>query len=308
MEDHAMNIRKSLLLLALCCLAAPAWAIEATPSSLTFNRQTDAFDVRLTDAGEALAAADIKATRFMVGESNYRRMIAVTPMDGGLRVTGTEFLEVGTYLLVIETRRGTTSVSVNVPLKGEKSVLDQRTEALGGAKDEAMQEIGLTTPVARGSMRFTLPERYTVGQGLRLAAPGDPGLVYRWLVNGAMEAEGAGALELTYIFAAESDYTVRLEQRSVNGDWKLACESSTMAEEIASIAVNAKPGQRMTFNGPEGFGKYTWSLDGNPVAEGRKAVITFPAAGKYAVVCRCEERGTALPGSFYNVRYDVTAQ
>jgi len=308
MEDYTMTPLKSLLLLALCGLAAPVWAIEASPSTLTFNRQTEAFEVRLTDAGEALAAADIKATRFMVGESNYSRMIAVTPIDGGIRVAGTGFLEVGSYLLVIETRRGTTSVSVHVPLRGEKSVLDQRTEALGGAKDEAMQEIGLTTPVPRGSMRFTLPPRYTVGQGLRLAAPGDPGLVYRWLVNGSLEAEGAGALELTYIFPAESDYTVRLEQRSVSGDWKLASESTTMAEDTAAIAVNAKPGQRMTFTAPEGFGKYTWSLDGNPAADGRTAIIAFPAAGAYDVVCRCEGRDTDLPGSFFNVRYDVTAK
>jgi hypothetical protein len=308
MEDYIMNALKSLLLLALCGFAAPVWAIEASPSTLTFNRQTEAFDVRLTDAGEALAAADIKATRFMVGESNYSRMIAVSPIEGGIRVAGTGFLEVGTYLLIIETRRGTTSVSVNVPLKGEMSVLDQRTEALGGAKDEAMQEIGLTTPVSRGSMRFTLPPRYTVGQGLRLAAPGDPGLVYRWLVNGSLEAEGAGALELTYIFPAESDYTVRLEQRSVSGDWKLACESTTMAEQTSAVAMSAKPGQRMTFTAPEGFGKYTWSLDGNPVADGRKAVIAFPTPGSYKVVCRCEERGTDLPGSFYDVRYDVTAK
>ena len=303
-----MKTLKTFLLLALCCAPLPAAAIEATPGSLTFNRQTDTFEVRLTDAGEPLAAADIEATRFMVGESNYGRMISVTPIEGGIRIAGTGFLEVGTYLLVIETRRGTTSLSVRVPLKGETSILDQRTQALGGAKDEAMREIGLSTPVTRGSMRFILPQRYIVGQGLRLAAPGEPGLVYRWLVNGGLEAEGAGALELTYIFTAESDYTVRLEQRSISGDWKLACESTTMAEQSTTVDATAKPGQRMTFTAPEGYGKYSWTLDDKPVGKERKAVITFPTAGTYAIVCRCEDRSSDIPGSFYNVRYEVTAK
>ncbi|MBI1318086.1 MAG: hypothetical protein GC168_03925 [Candidatus Hydrogenedens sp.] len=291
------------------CLAAPftAFGVEATPSTLTFHTHAETAVITLTDAGEALMTEDFKGSRFMAGESNYGRMIAVSAFDGGVRVAPTDQLEVGSYTLVLETRRGSVNVAVKVPLDGEKSILDQRAEALGGARDEAMNDIGLSTKLPRGSMRFTLPQRYLVGQGFQLTAPSQPDIVYRWLVNGVMEAEGGGDVTLTYVFPAEGDYTVRLEQRSVNGDWNLASESTTLVEASRPAKVEAKRGQRMTFKAVDGYGKYTWTLDGTLVGERNSATVAFPHSGSYALICRCENPAApSVPGMFYNVRYEIT--
>jgi hypothetical protein len=295
------------IVLAVVALFAPftARALEADPPKLLINSLGSAVVVWLSDNGAPLAASDFKAFRFMVDDSNYSRMVTVTPVEGGVRVAPTESFEVGSYDLVLETKKGVITVPVSAPLSGEEGVLEQRTKDLGGAKQEAMQDLGLSSPLPRGVMGFTLAPQYPVGDVLQIDAPKTPGAAFRWLVNGEVVAEGTEA-NLRYPLAAEGDYLVRLEQRSPGGAWEKLSEGSTLATEQEPVPVAGKVGQRINFKAPEGFGKYTWTLAGKLMSEQRTVGLGFPTAGKHELICRCEQPVNGPEGGFRVVRYVVT--
>jgi hypothetical protein len=190
-------------------------------------------------------------------------------------------------------------------LNGEQGLLEQRTEALGGAKNEAMRDVGLATSLPRGSVSFQLEPQYTVGQVLRIDAPATPGAAMRWLANGDVASEGATGNLLAYVFPAEGDYVLQLQQRRAGTEWEVISEASTLVIEPEPIAMTTKPGQRISFSAPDGYEKYTWVLAGNTVSQERKATFIFSPPGKHELTCRCER----APGEgFRLVRYYVTAQ
>lgn len=302
-----MNIQSRLtfLLLTMFALATPGvvFAVDAEPRALLINTLNSVAVVQLSHQGQPLAPSDFKGAKLMVDDSNYARMISVTAIDGGVRVAPTPAMEVGTYMLVIETTKGPAYVTVNAPLAGETGILEERTLALDGARDEAMRDIGLATELPRGQVQFKLPPRYLVGQALRLSAPAAPGVRYRWSVNGQPVSEG---LEFVYVFPAEGDYTVLLEQGGGNSAWTKSCESTTLVEEPPATTFTAKAGQRVTFSAPVGYASYAWTLDGKPVGSSRTLGLAFPQPGKYVLLCRCEGQPEAPPGSFHTVRYEIT--
>lgn len=301
-----IKFRMCALCVALATFApVSARALEADPPKALINSLESVVVIWLSDNGALLAASDFKGFRFMVDDSNYSRMVTVTPVDGGVRVAPTESFEVGSYDLVLDTKKGTITVPVSAPLSGEEGVLEQRTKDLGGAKQEAMNELGLASPLPRGVMGFTLAGQYPVGDVLVITAPDVPGATFRWLVNGEVVAEGAQAA-LNYPIPAEGDYLVRLEQRSPGGAWEKVSESSTLATEPEPVPVAGKLGQRINFTAPEGFGKYTWTLAGKPMSEKRTVGLAFPTAGKHELICRCEEPAQGPANAFRVVRYEVT--
>ena len=302
-----MNIQSRLIVLlaTMFAMASPgvAFAVDAEPRALLINTLNSVAVVQLSHQGQPLAPSDFKGAKLMVDDSNYARMISVTPIEGGVRVTPTPAMEVGTYMLVIETSKGPAYVTINAPLTGETGILEERTEALGGARDEAMRDIGLATELPRGQVQFTLPPRYLVGQALRLSAPAAPGVRYRWSVNGQPVSEG---LEFVYVFPAEGDYTVLLEQGGGNSAWTKSSESTTLVEEPPATSFTAKAGQRVTFSAPDGYASYAWTLDGKAMGSSRTLGLAFPQPGKYVLLCRCEGQPEAAPGSFHTVRYEIT--
>lgn len=295
------------IVLAALAMFAPlsARALEADPPKVLINSLGSAVVVWLSDNGAPLAASDFKAFRFMVDDSNYSRMVTVTPVEGGVRVAPTESFEVGSYELVLETKKGVITVPVSAPLSGEEGVLEQRTRDLGGAKQEAMTELGLASPLPRAIMGFSLAPQYTVGDVLQIEAPQVPGAAFRWLVNGDVVAEGAQA-RLDYVLAAEGDYQVRLEQRSPGGEWEKMGDAATLATPSAATPVTGKLGQRINFSAPEGFEKYTWTLAGKLMSEKRTVGLAFPTAGKHELICRCEQPASGPEKSFREIRYEVT--
>jgi hypothetical protein len=291
--------------LSIALLSPAAHALEADPASILINTLESAIVIRLTDSGEPLKPGDVTTTRFMVEDSNYSRMVKVTPVDGGVRLEPTPDFEVGSYDLVIETKRGTITVPVSAPLNGEQGLLEQRTEALGGARNEAMRDVGLATSLPRGTVSFKLEPQYTVGQALRIDAPATPGAAMRWLANGDVAAEGPTGNVLAYVFPAEGDYLLQLQQRRAGTEWEIISEASTLVIEPEPIVMTAKPGQRISFTAPDGYQQYTWVLAGITVSEQRKAALTFPTPGKHELTCRCDR---AAGEGFRLVRYEVTAQ
>lgn len=302
--NYALPLRGLWAATACLVLAPAAMAVVAEPASLLINTHNSVSFIQLTEGGQPLAKSDITTSKFMVNDSNYGRMISVTAQDGGVRVAPTDAMEVGSYTLIIETKKGIVYVPVNVPLDGETSLLDERTEALGGAREEAMKEIGLTTDLPRGDVHFKLPARYRVGQVLQLSAPSAPGVLYRWSVNGTVVAEASP--QMSYVFPAEGDYTVRLEQGGGNSAWRTTCEATTLVEENPPTPFTAKKGQRVTFSAPEGYATYSWQLDGKAMGTNRSIALAFPNPGKYLLTCRCEQGTTGAPGTFFNVRYEVS--
>lgn len=302
MKNHS---RRILLLVIMFAMTSPslAFAVDAEPRSLLINTLGSVAVVQLSHQGQPLAPADFKGAKLMVDDSNYARMISVTAIEGGVRVAPTPAMEVGTYMLVIETSKGPAYVTVNAPLAGETGILEERTQALDGARDEAMRDIGLATELPRGQVQFTLPPRYLVGQALRLSAPAAPGVRYRWSVNGQPVSEG---LEFVYVFPGEGDYTVMLEQGGGNSAWTKSSESTTLVEEPPATSFTAKAGQRVTFSAPDGYASYAWNLDGKPMGSSRTLGLAFPQPGNYVLRCRCEGQPDAAPGSFHTVRYEIT--
>ncbi len=293
-----------------CAAALGAQALEADPPQVLINSLNSVVVIKLSDGGTPLSAKDFKGSRFMVDDSNYAHMVKVSGVAGGVRVEPTATFEVGSYDLVIDTTKGSITVPVNAPLSGEAGVLEKQTEALGGDKGEAMKDLGLTTPLPRGAAKYqssvTLADQYTVGQSAPLPVPEVPGATLRWVVNGVALEKEAGASDYLYVFPAEGDYTLQLQERAGNGAWETVSTSTVLAVEETPVTMNAVRGQFITFNAPDGYSKYTWTLEGATVAEGLKAKLRFPNPGTHVLSVRCEGPAVGPANTFRVARYEVT--
>lgn len=233
-----------LLVLTLGITFAPAAfaAVTASPAELTFQSPTEAKTISLTVDGEPVAAGAIGSVKLMVEKHDYDEMIRVEKSNGAITLHPTEYMEIGTYDLIIRTNHGTAVVKVYTPLEEIPSIVDQRMQEAGVSRAEARQQLGLTTPAGRERIAWDVPTQRPTGDTLALAANAAPGRTYVWQVNGATVQEGAGDSVFRYTFAQPGTYKVRyaeMQNGVVIAEWN---ETFTVGGATAPAdTVTAEP-------------------------------------------------------------------
>ena len=225
--------------LALAIGFAPASfaVVTASPAEVTFQSPTESKTISLTSNGQPVSAGAIGSVKLMVGKHDYDEMIRVEKSNGAITLHPTDYMEIGSYDLIIRTSHGNAVVKVYTPLEEIPSVVDQRMQEAGISREEARNQLGLTTPAGRERIRWDLPTQRPAGDTLGLSANAAPGRTYVWQVNGTTLQEGAGESVFRYTFSQPGTYKVRYAEMQ-NG--------VVVAEWIETFTVGGAPATTAT--------------------------------------------------------------
>ncbi|HQE83903.1 MAG TPA: hypothetical protein PLM14_12950 [Candidatus Hydrogenedentes bacterium] len=287
--------------------ATPAAAAElkAEPDVLVFHRTDESVATVLTRDGQLLPAAEMGEIKLWASGHDYDEMFRYDRSDGALRLTPTEYCEVGSYDLVLKTSSGDLKLQVFTPLDEMPGTLEKVAASMGITVEELRKRMGLVTSLGTAEVTFTLPEVYYEGQALDLQLDAIEGATCTWKVNDTVVAEGTGAVRLFYVFQkpglAIVEYTA-----SRGGQTITSAKDSTMVAKVPAIEWKVPAKVEFTLRAIPGYGKYTWTVNGKPAGQGDAMTHTFTEAGPATIECLCEEPASGPEGTFLRISYEVT--
>ncbi len=286
-------------------LAPAALAVEANPSQIGINTADQAVTIGVTHDGAPVPAASITSVKLYVDNHDYDHMITVEKKDGAVTIRPTEALELGHYDLAIKTGQG----EVRVPVTALQTVADEGLEARakrqGVTVEEIKAQLGISQSVGQDRIDLNLSETYYVGQSLKMKMDVPAGRTASWMVNGA--AVGAPGGSLNYPFEQTGIYDIAYVEKEKERTMAIALGTVTVVAE-PSIPVTVKAGVTQTLMGPEGYGRYTWKLDGAEAGKGSSWKGTFEIPGTHSVTVRAEAPSVDSAQSFRELTYAITVE
>lgn len=286
-------------------LAGPAWAlVRATPEVLTFTSRTESLSVLVDADGVPVPADDINLVKLYVDEHDYDEMFTVVKTDGKITLTPTEYLEIGSYDLVIDTDLGDARVRIYAPLSAMDDSIENRAARLGMTVEEYKSYLGLTSEL-RKEVTITVPPVVYEGQPVVVDLPSTPGRQYVWQINEKVVAEGPEANKFRYVFEEPGDYVVVYRELADGQPVGSAVVKTTVISE-PPVREALKPGTSLTLHGPAGFQNYVWEINDEIVASDPALDHTFSTPGAYTIECYASD---PLPGTepkFRRIRYNIT--
>ncbi len=286
-------------------LAPAALAVEANPGQIEIKTADQAVTIGVTHAGAPVPAASITSVKLYVDNHDYDHMITVEKKDGAVTIRPTEALELGHYDLAIKTGQG----EVRVPVTALQTVADEGLEARakrqGVTVEEIKAQLGISQSFGQDRIDLNLSEVYYVGQSLKMKMDVPAGRTATWMVNGAAVEAPGGALSYTFEQAGIVDiaYVEKEGERTL----AVALGTVTVAAEPA-IPVTVKAGVTQTLKGPEGYGRYTWKLDGADAGTEPSWKGAFERPGAHNVTVRAEAPSAESAQSLRELTYAITVE
>ncbi len=266
--------------------------LRAEPRALTFRTRDAEGRVRVFRNGEPVPSGQISGLRALIDGKDYSRMFSFEVSDeepGEIIVRGRPTtLEIGIYDIRFQAAGEEGSFRVRAPLDGEPDSLQRRAQQRGVTVEDLLREYGFTRPMERGEIIIRMPGRFYEGQIMRLGLAHSPGQSFTWIINGEVVLEGEDASTLSHALTEPGTHTLRVEERS-NGRLVAEWEGDFYVAAEPAVEWTITERQRVSLPGPEGFGAYTWLLDGREIAEGPVFEHTFEAPGVYTVECVARE-------------------
>jgi hypothetical protein len=275
--------------------AAPALnaktGVAASPDTVIIDDKQKAVQINLTYNGEPIPARDILGYELYVEKNTYAEFLSFSKSDGVVTIKPTESLQIGTYDLVITTRRGPARVSVAAPLKDMPSSLENRAAAQGVTVDELKEAMGVGPQVVRSNVQLSIPPQHYVGQVINLQMPADRGVQHVWKVNGNIIAHPTPG-QLSYTFPSPGTYVFEMTELSPSG--QVLSTGTATTEVIATQAqeTTITPNTRLTLHGPDGYSSYAWTMDGQPAGNEKSFQNMFRKVGAHVV----QVTATGKPG------------
>lgn len=292
-----------MLMLLIQPAALPEGDVTFEPPTAVVRSMEEPVDVRITRNGTPVSAGAIGAVRLLVEDHDYSRMLRVERVEGGLRLTPTPLVEIGTYDLVVEVDGAQHAAEVRVTLDEDPNSLANRARAQGLTELDVRHQLGLYTEGPK-SVRIDLPEWYYVGKRVQLNMPTPTVASYEWYVNGNAEARGTGPHRFEYPLTAPGTYDFRyVETHSDSGT--IESRAQTEAREEPLVPVTGNVGRAVRLVGPAGYTGYTWLIDGEYAAETREFAHRFSETGEYEVTCIATGNAAVEDEAFRKVRFGV---
>lgn len=275
------------ILVGMTLLSVTAWATDlltAEPSKLVFDNAGDKQLVRLLLNGEKLPATDIKDWMLLAGERSYTHMISITPTGDGVLVGPSATAEVGTYLLVINTRKGTVQIDVSTPLAGHESILEKTVKELGVSEEEARVQLGFSQRFERGSITLNLPSTYYAGDMLEIEVPENGTHRCVWKINGNTVLEGVGQTVLKQMITVAGPMEITYEEWS---DSTLLSTAKAQCNVLQRPSINLETtvNTTTTFRGPANYERYSWYVENELCCHQPAINHVFDKPGVYHVTC-----------------------
>ncbi|MBW7863831.1 MAG: hypothetical protein GX580_11200 [Candidatus Hydrogenedens sp.] len=292
------------LLTVLAALSAAA-APTVEPASVVFDKTGMSATLRVLDDGVPLPAGEITGFRLMVGGSDYRHMFRMSKADGAVTLTPSATVEVGSYDLAITTARGDAWAKVYTPLGDQQTSLQNLAQRLNIPLEDLKRQIGMTRDLPQSRIELSLPPVYYVGLTFHLEMPGGGAARRVWKLNGEVVREGADATSITHVFKEPGpcllEYAEYLDGRRV-------AEVGELIEVVGEppLPVNVAARTTLTLNSPEGYAKYSWTLDGQMVSADPAFVRAFEEPGEHTVVLLAESPVSGQSGEFRRIVHKIT--
>ncbi len=286
--------------LALWGVSAQA-GVKATPAVITLKSITAQATVRLSQDGRPLAASQVSRWEILASGHVYNRMFDCAKTEGGLTITPSAQAEIGSYDWVIHTPAGSVTVNLFAPLGEYGNPLEQLAAQMGVSVEAINERYNLTSRYGRARVSIELPPVYHVGQALEAAIEAAPGVVQTWAVNADIQGEGP---RFTHVFDEPGAYTI-LYTEEKGGTTLTSALASTSVAPLPAIPWRVRLHAETTFSAPEGYGRYTWRVDGKEAGKLRAFPCRFDKPGKCHVECTAKDPEKGLPGTFLRFVYEV---
>ncbi|MCX5771049.1 MAG: hypothetical protein NTZ09_12370 [Candidatus Hydrogenedentes bacterium] len=294
-------------LLLLCAAAAAQQSLITDPETVTFNTQDQTTLVQVLRNGLPVNITSVSGHQFLVGRNTYEYMIKVTAEDGKLQIKPTNLLEVGSYLLIVNTNAGRVAMDVFAPLAEMPDSLEARAARAGVSPEQMKTLLGLSTGDPRSAVSLGLPPVYYEGQTLVLTMPPEPGRNYTWAVNGKVVREGVGENEFVYTFREPGEYLVTYAERD-NGKVTASAAGTTVVRPVPAVVVELPPNTEFIARAPDGFRRYAWISNGQAIGAGREINYLPTGPGVYEIEVRAEDPVAGPYDQFLRTRYHVVVK
>lgn len=280
-------------------------AVEFSPAPVVFTSLTTPVTVSITDNGAPVPQSAIGAVRFLIEGKDYSRMMQVARIPGGLRLTPTATLEIGTYELEVVVNGKTVICPARATLVDEPDSMENRVRAQGRSEAEIRRELGqFATGHAR--IALTLPASYQVGHQMRIAMDAPASSSYEWLVNGESVEKGQGPHEFVYTFRAAGAYEFLYRETGAGGTAE--ARAQTQARDADAVPVSVRRGYPVDLTGPEGYAAFTWMVDGEFAGEARTFTYRAGGPGEHRIECIATGNDAIPNEGFRKVVYAVTVR
>ena len=279
---HAAFLSLCFLLLL---LVAPAMAeLKAEPSKLVFDNVDARQLVQMRMDGQILPMDAVRDWSLLAGERNYTHMISITQTRDGLMIGPSATAEVGSYLLIINTKHGPVQIDVETPFTEHETIIEKTAKDLGVSEEEVRTNMGVSQRFQRQNVALNLPGTYYTGDMLEVEVPANGGHRSVWKINGNIVLEGQDQLVLKQMLTVAGPLEVTYEE------WD---DNALIASASAQSQVLQRPAMRFettvntptTFRGPANYETYSWYVDNEMCCHQPAITRVFEKAGTYHVTC-----------------------
>ncbi len=301
MRMHPWITTIAALAAALCAGAA---TLTTEPEKVVFDNTTGSATVKVLADGVPVPAAEIHGFHLMVGKSDYSHMFRFSKADGTVTLTPSPTVEVGSYDLRIDTAKGDAWLKVYTPLGEKKTSLQALAQKLNMPLDELKRQTGLSREMGRGGVEMDLPPVFPVGRTLTLDMGTAAGVKARWEVDRKVVSEGPGAGALVYLFKEAGPHLFTYTE--FRGD-AVAAQTSAIVEgaETPANDVSVEAGLTLTLEALPGYGRHTWTVNGDPAEGDEKLEIKRDTPCEVLVKVLSEKPAAGRPGEFDRTTYRV---
>lgn len=286
-ENNLLGSRKVFLWFSLFLLMVTMAAtaeLTAEPAKLIFNNFDAQQLVQLRLDGQILPMDVVRDWSLLAGERNYTHMISVTPTKDGLIIGPSATAEVGSYLLIINTKHGPVQIDVETPFKEHETIIEKTAKDLGVSEEEVRANLGVSQQFQRQDVTLNLPATYYTGDMLEVEVPANGGHRSVWKINGNTVLEGQDQLVLKQMLTVAGPLEVTYEEWNGN---------ALIASASAQSQVLQRPAMRFettvntptTFRGPANYETYSWYVDNEMCCHQPAITRVFETAGTYHVTC-----------------------
>lgn len=292
-------------LAAAALVALPAFAVDVSPKTITFNTIDTSATLELTHDGQRIDAGAVKSVKLYASGHDYDHMIEVAKDDGRITVSPSDMLEIGSYDLVIDTAHGKATAYIQAPLDGLYTSLESRAKRLGITTDELKGRLGMTEKVGDEYVDLGLPSVYYVGQTVKIPIDRAEGRTYAWTVNGDPVEFGKGDSTLHYTFTEPGVYDFSYVE--TNGE-RVVATGFGATSAVAEPAVHKQYAVNTTakFHAPEGYSHYVWEVNGEKKLAGEMLSHTFEKSGEHVVKVHAHTPSAGPAEAFREVTFVIT--
>lgn len=280
--------------------------LRVQPTEVTFRSLDDRASIQVFLGGKPLPHSQVSSISI---EGPYGRMFFIerpadTPGTVILKANPSQ-LEVGTYKLIIKAAGQRGEVTIHAPLDTLENIVDIESKLQGVDPQTVKLQYGLAAYLGREHLEIALPDTCYEGHILTIPLEQYTDRLYVWYVNGEPALSGMGESTLRVPLTKPGDCTIRVEVKKEGflvADW----EGRLHVLPEPELAYEASLARPFRLEGPEGFERFEWKIDGRPAGMEKRLTHTLRTRGRFRIECLATAPVEGNPYALRRIVWNVT--